>query len=148
MKCECQICKVCKNRVAVKKYKENNPEKRKASEKKQNIKKKESGYFLKKYKENAEYRKKNLARNKKRAQVSPEKVRAEIKRHQEKNRDKYLARQTLRRAVSRGKIIKPKCCQMCNKQDKRIEGHHTDYTKRLEVLWLCVDCHKHIHGKL
>lgn len=29
MKCECGICKTCKNRIAVKKYRQNNPEKMK-----------------------------------------------------------------------------------------------------------------------
>lgn len=148
MKCECGICKTCKNRIATKKYREKWPERRKLNDAKQNAKKKESGYQLKKYREDPKYKEKSLARNKKRAQVSPEKVRAEIKRHQEKHRDKYLARQDLRRAVARGKIIKPKCCELCNKEAERIEGHHQDYSKRLEVIWMCVDCHKSEHGKL
>lgn len=148
MKCQCGTCVTCKNRESVKKYRDKYPERIKESCKKQNRKKQESGYFLKKYREDPKYKEKSIARNKKRAQVSPEKVRAEVKRHQEKNREKYLARQDLRRAVLRGKIIKPKCCKMCNKEADRIEGHHTDYTKRLQVLWLCVDCHKQIHGKL
>lgn len=108
----------------------------------------ESGYNRKRYAENEKIRIQSLLRNKKRFQVSPEKVKAELKRHQQKHRDKYLARQDLRRSIARGKIIKPKCCQICNIEANRIEGHHTDYSKRLEVIWMCVDCHKKEHGKL
>lgn len=105
-------------------------------------------YQRNKYAENNSYREKLLARNKKRAKENPEAVKKEVKRHQEKHRDKYLARQWLRRAVNRGKIVKPKNCQRCNLEKDRIEGHHDDYSKRLEVEWLCVDCHKLEHGKL
>ena len=148
MKCECGVCKRCGNREAVKRYRERHPDRRKESCKKQNIKKKKSGYFQKKYQENPSYREKTLARNKKRAKENPEAVKLEVKRHQEKNREKYLARQCLRRAVNRGKIIKPVNCERCGMKKERIEGHHNDYSKRLDVEWLCVDCHKLEHGKL
>lgn len=145
--CECGICAKCRNREACRRYRERHPDREKARAARGNLKKKESGYYLKWYAANENARKAALDRNKKRAKVSPEKVRAEVKRHQEKHRDKYLARQWVRRAVARGKIIKPKNCQICNIEASRIEGHHEDYSKRLEVLWLCVDCHKKIHGK-
>ena len=145
MKCECSICKRCKARIAEKKYKQS--EKGKAVQKRCNDKRQSEGYFVKLYEKNPKYREQSLARNKKRAKVNPEKIREEIKRHQEKHRDKYLARQCLRRAVLRGKIQKPSNCERCNMVVGRIEGHHTDYSKRLDVIWLCVDCHKKEHGK-
>lgn len=105
-------------------------------------------YHRKKYAENPSYRKKSLARNKKRAKENPDAIKNEVKKHYKKHREKYLARQWLRRAVSRGKIMKPKKCERCGQIKDRIEGHHHDYSKRLDVEWLCVDCHKLEHGKL
>jgi hypothetical protein len=28
---------------------------------------------------------------------------------------------------------------------KRLEAHHTDYSRPLEVEWLCVSCHRNHH---
>ena len=54
------------------------------------------------------------------------------------------AKLLLRDAVRVDKIIKPKICSVCNKR-KRLSGHHDDYSKPLEVKWLCSSCHKLIH---
>lgn len=61
--------------------------------------------------------------------------------------EKYLARQFLKRALETGKILRPKACECCLIEAKRIEGHHEDYAKPLEVIWLCVKCHKNLHMK-
>ncbi len=44
-------------------------------------------------------------------------------------------------AVRDGKLVKPKACQWCGVENKRLEKHHEDYSKPLEVLWLCAACH-------
>lgn len=61
--------------------------------------------------------------------------------------EKHKARSILRTAVHQMKIVKPKVCQSCMKEKNRIEGHHEDYNKPLEVIWLCVGCHKKLHMK-
>lgn len=65
-----------------------------------------------------------------------------MKRQYARHTDKYLARQSLNQALRRknNPLIKPKLCEMCNKK-KKLEGHHKDYTKRLEVKWICRQCH-------
>lgn len=47
-------------------------------------------------------------------------------------------------AVRNGALIKPNNCSVCGSTEK-IEGHHDDYTKPLEVRWLCESCHKKWH---
>lgn len=49
-------------------------------------------------------------------------------------RKKANARAYLNTYVKRGKVIKGVCikCGACE-----VEGHHEDYTKPLEVIWLC-----------
>ena len=53
----------------------------------------------------------------------------------------------LGRAVQRGKIQKPNYCSSCGVQKERrdICGHHEDYSKPLEVIWLCRFCHNELH---
>lgn len=53
---------------------------------------------------------------------------------------RYYARQRLNAAVASGTIIKPKTCSKCGKV-KKLTAHHNDYTKPLEVEWLCYECH-------
>jgi hypothetical protein len=36
------------------------------------------------------------------------------------------------------------CCVNCG-SDEYVEGHHPDYTKKLEVIWLCRSCHHKLH---
>lgn len=63
-------------------------------------------------------------------------VYASTKRHQEKQN----ARMKLNYAVSIGVVKRPKVCPTCRHR-KKVEGHHQDYTKPLEVMWLCRQCH-------
>lgn len=53
---------------------------------------------------------------------------------------KHLARMKVRDAVKYGRLIKPKRCSHCEKI-KKVEGHHEDYSKPLEVIWVCRQCH-------
>ncbi len=59
------------------------------------------------------------------------------------NPEKYAAHLLLNNAVRSGKIKKPRKCSQCKKA-RLIMGHHEDYTKPLEVIWVCQECHKEI----
>jgi hypothetical protein len=67
-----------------------------------------------------------------------------MKRYREnlKHRHKHLARQALCNAVARGKL-KRGTCEVCG--SKRTQGHHEDYSKPLEVRWLCREHHDEEH---
>jgi len=63
------------------------------------------------------------------------------------NKDKAKAWSTVGNALIRGEIIKPTTCSICG-QEERLHGHHEDYSKPLEVKWLCHGCHMNEHSKL
>ena len=50
-------------------------------------------------------------------------------------------------AVRKGDLIVPNKCKRCNKK-KKLEAHHEDYSKPLEVTWLCRQCHNEIHNEI
>ena len=60
------------------------------------------------------------------------------------NRRKILANVLVHNALKSGKISKPDHCTKCFKKGI-VEAHHTDYSKPLDVVWLCVCCHKRAH---
>lgn len=62
-----------------------------------------------------------------------------------KNFIKRKARRTLREAVKYGRIKKLPCVE-CG--DIKSEGHHKDYSKPLDVVWLCRTHHMVIHRKV
>lgn len=64
--------------------------------------------------------------------------------HPERHRAKKLVRQ----ALATGELTKGKCevhDDGCT--GGRIEGHHEDYSKPLEVRWMCASSHKQLHVK-
>lgn len=76
--------------------------------------------------------------------------RVRYKRYWEKNREKLRpkrnAHQLVMYAVKLGMLVKPKHCEKCLKTCAP-HGHHTDYSKPLDVIWLCHSCHKLEHLK-
>ena len=82
----------------------------------------------------AKNRKVSLERNKKYRRYRP------YSSFSEKLKEQYRAKDAVKKAIQRGKLIRPKKCSRCGKGG-RIEGHHPDYSKRLEVIWLCKKCH-------
>lgn len=67
--------------------------------------------------------------------------RRSIARHPEKNR----VRQITHRAIKSGKLEK-KPCEVCGAE--KVEAHHEDYSKPLEVTWLCRKHHTERHNEL
>jgi hypothetical protein len=58
--------------------------------------------------------------------------------------DRVKAGVQLREAIKKGEIRKPTECQRCGRI-ARLVGHHDDYSKPLDVIWLCYSCHKLEH---
>lgn len=55
---------------------------------------------------------------------------------------KSNCRSYLNTYLKRGKIQKTKCVDCGN---SNVQAHHHDYTKPLDVIWLCVTCHIKLH---
>jgi hypothetical protein len=62
-------------------------------------------------------------------------------RYREKFAEKHRIRARVNDAIRYGKMTKPSSCSNCGTKKARIEGHHEDYSKPLEVIWLCKKCH-------
>lgn len=56
---------------------------------------------------------------------------------------KYRARVKVGNALRAGTLVKT-ACEVCT--EPKVEGHHDDYSKPLEVKWLCIYHHKKLHG--
>jgi hypothetical protein len=65
-------------------------------------------------------------------------------RHRQNNRGKARARARFTKMVQRGLILRPPTCSRCGLACKP-QGHHADYAKPLEVVWLCRACHLSEH---
>jgi hypothetical protein len=61
--------------------------------------------------------------------------------------ERYPERVAARRAVldakSKGTLKVPSKCSDCGKKAK-VQAHHKDYSKPLDVTWLCDQCHRKI----
>lgn len=65
----------------------------------------------------------------------------------ERNREKQRAHSAVARALKKG-IIERRCCEVCCDPLKKTEAHHDDYSKPLDVIWLCDEHHKLRHIEL
>ena len=84
-----------------------------------------------------------------------------VKRYREKHKEKYytywkqylktvqrlkvLARNEVYKALKSGVLVKGKC-EVCGVS--KVEAHHDDYSKPLEVRWRCKEHHTEIHYPL
>lgn len=60
------------------------------------------------------------------------------------NPEKEKARRMLSYYIKHGYMERPTICSKCG-ENKFIEAHHEDYSKPLDVIWLCKGCHVKLH---
>ena len=77
----------------------------------------------------------------------PERRRKTVEYHRKgvlRNPEKATARNAISNAIREGRLQR-KPCEVCGAA--KSEGHHPDYSKPLEVMWLCRTHHLEQHGK-
>jgi hypothetical protein len=62
-------------------------------------------------------------------------------RRRERFPEKEAARKAVGRAVKNGTLVK-RPCELC--QNPKVQAHHKDYSKPLDVQWLCFKCHREV----
>ena len=102
--------------------------------------------------------------NKARYLSNPSKFKADVRRYREENPERELATRikscerkpthknaymAVDAALRCGVLIRPQVCSGCGCPDTehRIEAHHHDYTKPLDVIWLCPTCHDRVDAE-
>lgn len=70
-----------------------------------------------------------------------------VKKSIKKFPERQSARKKVYYALKVGHIIKPKICELCLNK-KELFGHHEDYKKPLDVMWICRNCHNEQHKVL
>jgi hypothetical protein len=65
--------------------------------------------------------------------------------HRVYDESKERARRAVSHAVARGKLF-PKPCETCGAT--KAEAHHEDYSRPLDVRWLCRAHHMELHRKV
>ena len=70
-------------------------------------------------------------------------------RSQAEERWKEEARAAVREAMRSGALVKPDACSSCGRvaSGRYLQAHHHDYSRPLEVRWLCSMCHSAEHRK-
>lgn len=69
-----------------------------------------------------------------------------LRSYRAKNKAKYIAHVAVNNGIKCGKVEKASSCESCGSLDN-LHGHHDDYSKPLEVRWLCAACHRQWHVK-
>ena len=76
------------------------------------------------------------------AESNPQKVRAHKTKWRASNAEKTVAQKKLGNAL-RDKRIQRQPCLMC--RSLKVHGHHPDYSKPFDVVWLCSHHHGFVH---
>lgn len=94
---------------------------------------------------------KNRIKNKKSWENNQEKLKSYYRqwyenngRNRKRNAAQSRAHYLVSKAIKSKELFRPKNCCDCNKSGK-IEAHHNDYNKPLDVSWLCRPCHRWLH---
>lgn len=72
---------------------------------------------------------------------------SQIREYRMKNPDAYRAHNAVNNAIRDGKLKKKTECERCGSAG-HIQGHHDDYSRPLDVMWLCAACHTQRHLEL
>lgn len=61
------------------------------------------------------------------------------------NPEKVAAHRMVASALKGGRLKNPGKCSICGKITEYLDAHHDDYSKPLDIVWLCISCHRRKH---
>ena len=94
-----------------------------------------------------EKNKESVAKQKKEHyEKNKDKIIKRIRKYESENKEKVMAQKKIKYYKKRKYIIPPNECQLCERKGKT-EAHHPDYSKPLDIIWVCKYCHNRIHHK-
>ena len=99
-----------------------------------------------KYKQRPDVMEKHSARERQRRLDNPMPGREHARRQRHETPEIAAAHQAVKRAKMRGDLVPADKCERCDKPHSRMNAHHEDYSKQLEVEWLCPSCHNRHHA--
>ena len=67
------------------------------------------------------------------------------RRHRARHPERERARAAVTRAVGSGRLQR-RPCEACGEAET--QAHHEDYSRPLDVVWLCFVCHRARHGQI
>lgn len=59
--------------------------------------------------------------------------------------EKRRAHKNVERAIRAGHLTRPDACPRCGTDRSPVHAHHEDYSRPLDVQWLCARCHGRLH---
>lgn len=80
------------------------------------------------------------------AYLQTESGKATHKRYRQGHPEKIKAHQAVYIVTRNGSLKRSAFCEICRLPAKT-HGHHVDYTKPLEIEWLCRKCHVEVHKR-
>lgn len=68
---------------------------------------------------------------------------AYVERFKARYPEKAEAHRLMHAAIARGDLVRPEVCQRCAKPSpETLHGHHEDYSRPLDVMFVCRPCHR------
>lgn len=100
---------------------------------------------IRRYRENN--REKTREANRRYRRTNPNRVLEIGQRYRDANPEKRQAHAQVASAIRSGRLVRPSACETCG-ADGPIHAHHHDYSRPLDVAWLCPLCHKAAHAEV
>jgi len=75
----------------------------------------------------------------------PEQAEEARRRFRIKNPERNVVYCRVQRKIKNKEITRSGCCSLCGTTGVLIEGHHVDYERPYDLIWLCHPCHMGLH---
>lgn len=141
--CTCDECPKCKHKIYMREWYRRNKERGREIARESRARNLEKVQARDRNRLN---KKERVAAAREYARLHPEIIAQGNKTYRERYPEKRRAHIAAGNAIRDGRLV-PQPCVMCGEEDKP-HAHHDDYSKPLEVRWLCQACHIAYHVAL